>query len=136
MGCSQSLNWASNKKVQQVLYKRQWSLPFKEVHKFSVVACLEVLPNTKDFFLILFFCTKTLLEIECITMKDTWCTYFWTDHLRARTEVQTLDYEVLQVCDLFKISKSEEKKSHQVSAIPIYANQANFRLLFLLRLTQ
>ncbi len=42
---------------------------------------------------------------------------FWTDHLRARTEVQTLDYEVLQVCDLFKISNSEVKKSHQVSAI-------------------
>jgi hypothetical protein len=43
---------------------------------------------------------------------------FWSDHLKARTEIQTLDYEVLQVCcDLFKISKSQVKKSHQVSAI-------------------
>jgi hypothetical protein len=67
----------------------------------------------QSFFLILFLCTKTLLEIECITMVY----LFWTDQLRARTEVQTLDHEVLQVCDLFKISKSEVKKSHQVSAI-------------------
>jgi 2-polyprenyl-3-methyl-5-hydroxy-6-metoxy-1,4-benzoquinol methylase len=113
MGCSQSLNWASNKKVQQVYVKGSVESPIQKVQKFSVVACLEVLPNTKGFFLILFLCTKTLLEIECITIKDTWC-----DHLRARTEVQTLDYEVLQVCcDLFKISKSQVKKSHQVSAI-------------------
>jgi hypothetical protein len=76
MGCSQSLNWASNKNVQQVYVKGNVESPIQKVHKFSVVACLEVLPNTKGFFLILFLCTKTLLEIECITIKDTWCTYF------------------------------------------------------------
>jgi 2-polyprenyl-3-methyl-5-hydroxy-6-metoxy-1,4-benzoquinol methylase len=49
MGYSQSLNWASNKKVQQVYVKGSVESPIQKVHKFSVVTCLEVLPKNKGF---------------------------------------------------------------------------------------
>jgi hypothetical protein len=64
MGCSQSLNCASNKKVQQVYIKGSVESPIQKVHKFWVVACLAVLPNTKVVFKSYFYVLKLYLKLS------------------------------------------------------------------------